>query len=103
MGPVTKPPANTGNPVSLSVSEDRGLGGSIPPLAVTAESKKELARTVERRLDWIGGFSNGFGALIVFLSSSFLFPSTVDHDQYVSLLKVSLAVFVVYMAIAMPL
>jgi adenylate cyclase len=66
-------------------------------------ARAALANDLERRLDRVGGLSNGLGGLVVMVSSSFLFPNTVAHDQYVSLLKISVPIFVIYMAIALPL
>jgi adenylate cyclase len=84
-------------------TENRGIGDSIAPLAITAGSRAELADRVQRRLDWVGLLSNGLGALVVLLSMILLFPNTVDHDTALSLIKVTIAVFVVYMAITLPL
>ena len=62
-----------------------------------------LAADVERRLDRLGYLANGLGALLVLVSMAFLFPANVDHDEYTTLLKVSVPIFVIYMAIALPL
>jgi adenylate cyclase len=66
-------------------------------------ARAALADDVDRRLDRVGILGNGLGALLVMVSLIFLFPSNVDHDQYVTLLKVTVPVFIVYMAIALPL
>jgi adenylate cyclase len=67
------------------------------------ESGAELATRTNRRLTWVGVPSNGLGALLVFVFLGFLVPTTVDPDEYGSLLVRSVAVFVVYMAVALPL
>ena len=66
-------------------------------------ARAALADDVERRLDRVGFLANGLGALLVMVSLVFLFPNNVDHDQYVTLLKVTVPIFIVYMAIALPL
>jgi adenylate cyclase len=66
-------------------------------------ARAALADDVDRRLNRVGFLANGLAALLVMVSMIFLFPNTVDHDQYVTLLKVTVPVFVVYTAIALPL
>jgi adenylate cyclase len=74
------------------------------PEAIGRPSAREaLADDVERRLDRVGILGNLLGALLVMVTLTFLFPNTVDHDRYVTLLKVSAPIFAVYMAISLPL
>jgi adenylate cyclase len=62
-----------------------------------------LADDVERRLDRIGILGNALGALLVFVSMIFLFPANIDHDIKATLLKITIPLFVAFMAITLPL
>ena len=89
-------------------TENRGVGGSIPPLATTPSaagageaSDDALASSVARRLDLVGLVSNAFGAVIVAGFLAFLFPNTVSDADYERLIDISTPVFAVYMVLAL--
>jgi adenylate cyclase len=87
----------------MARTEHPDLDGSIPRPAGTPSYRAEVAAGVKRSVNKVGLLSNGFGALVVMLSLTFLFPNNVDHERYVTLLKISIPAFVVYMAITLPL
>lgn len=63
----------------------------------------KLADQVIRRIDVVGLVANGLGAIIVAGFLTFLFPTTVSDEDYDRLIKISIPVFIVYMAISLPL
>jgi len=65
--------------------------------------REELGRRLNRRLFAIGIGSNGFGALVVAGFLVFLAPNTLDAGEFERLLERSVPIFVVYMAITLPL
>ena len=62
-----------------------------------------LADRIATRLDRLGMLSNGLGALVVALFLAFLAPRTLDAGDYKTLLLRATPVFIVYMAITLPL
>jgi adenylate cyclase len=61
-----------------------------------------LARQIDRRLSLVGGLGNAFGGLLVVGFLLFLFPSTLDDDEFEQITLRSVALFLLLVAVALP-
>jgi adenylate cyclase len=62
-----------------------------------------LLNGLNRQLNWVSMIGNGLGGGLIFVFLVFLFPSTVDEDEFGDILALNLPVFLVYMALTLPL
>jgi adenylate cyclase len=75
------------------------------PAAEGAErsGRAALLSGLNRSLNWVSMLGNGLGAGLIFVFLVFLFPSTIDEEEFGDILALNVPAFIVYMALTLPL
>ena len=73
------------------------------PEGAERSGRAALVNNLNRSLNWVSILGNGLGAVLIFVFLVFLFPSTIDEDEFGDILALNVPAFIVYMALTLPL